>query len=31
MALRCVSVISDLNPEIGARGEAKGCYQEVKG
>ena len=26
MASRCVSAISDLNPEIGARGEAEGCY-----
>ena len=31
MASRCVSAISDLNPEIVARGEAEGCYQGVKG
>ena len=31
MASRCVAAISDLNPEIVARGEAKGCYQGVKG
>ena len=31
MASRCVSAISDLNPEIAARGEAKGCYRGVKG
>ena len=26
MASRCVYAISDLNLEIGARGEAEGCY-----
>ena len=26
-----VSAISDLNPEIVARGEAEGCYRGVKG
>ena len=31
MALRCVSAISDLNPEIVARGEAEGCYRGMKG
>ena len=31
MALRCASAISDLNPEIAARGEAEGCYRGVKG
>ena len=31
MASWCVSAISDLNPEIGARGEAEGCYGGVKG
>ena len=30
MDLRCVSAISDLNPEIGTRGEAEGCYRGVK-
>ena len=30
MASRCVSAISDLNPEIAARGEAKGCYRWVR-
>ena len=27
MASRCVSAISDLNPEIAARGKAEGCYR----
>ena len=31
MALRCVSAMSYLNPEIAARGEAEGCYGGVKG
>ena len=31
MVSRCVSAISDLNPEIAARGKAEGCYQGVKG
>ena len=31
MALRCVSSISDLNPEIAARGEGKGCYRGGEG
>ena len=26
MASQCVSAISDLNPEIAARGETEGCY-----
>ena len=30
MASRCVSAISDLNPEIAARDEAEGCYRGVK-
>ena len=29
MASRCVSAISDLNPEIAARGKAEGCYRGV--
>ena len=31
MASRCVSAISDLNPEKVARGKAEGCYRGVKG
>ena len=31
MASWCVSAISNLNPEIVARGEAEGCYRGVKG
>ena len=31
MVSRCVSAISDLNPEIAAQGKAEGCYQGVKG
>ena len=31
MALRSVSAISDLNPEIAARAEAEGYYRGVKG
>ena len=31
MALSCVSVLSDLNPEIAVWGEAEGCYWGVKG
>ena len=27
MALKCVSAISHLNPEIAGRGEAEGCYR----
>ena len=30
MASRSVSAISDVNPEIAARGEAEGCYGGVK-
>ena len=31
MASRCVSAISDLNPEIAAQGKAEGCYLGMKG
>ena len=31
MASKCVSAISDLNPEIVAQGEAEGCYRGVTG
>ena len=31
MAPRCVSAISEMNPEIAAQGEAEGCYRGVKG
>ena len=30
-ASRCVTAISELNPEVAARGLAEGCYRGVKG